>query len=453
MTVQNNITVASDSTNNTDMEAKTGNINVKTIVSQLGDVTLKAGNSILDLNSDDSANITGKDLILTAVNDSIGSSLSDLRTISSNKINMAAKKDIYLTEDAGDLISDSIKANTGSIKLTTVNGNIKINNISAAEDINIKANGDLIDIETIDPKKIDLAVSNTGGSIDVNKGFVSEYVKMTADNIKGNFEDTNFNNPLTFYITANKNANAKNINLDVNAGNFGIEKLASNYARINSKYDVLNWQQVKIGDRLDLITPSRTILLKNILGHLDLTKDVELYETGWFNFISDSFGVKTSAFVKYVAPGQRVNWDSQPVKTSNSAVSSNNSNMSKSQEDTHEILNPPDLRDQLQNKRDSIRYTINTDGIIKIADRNINIKVIDISSGGAGISVNKDISIGEQLDFKLSFDELEINTKSTVVSKQYDEETGTYKLGLKFTDLTPDIAEKIPYTCMSLSLL
>ena len=453
MTAQNNITVASDSTNNTDMEAKTGNINVKTIVSQLGDVTLKAGNSILDLNSDDSANITGKDLILTAVNDSIGSSLSDLRTISSNKINMAAKKDIYLTEDAGDLISDSIKANTGSIKLTTVNGNIKINNISAAEDINIKANGDLIDIETIDPKKIDLAVSNTGGSIDVNKGFVSEYVKMTADNIKGNFEDTNFNNPLTFYITANKNANAKNINLDVNAGNFGIEKLASNYARINSKYDVLNWQQVKIGDRLDLITPSRTILLKNILGHLDLTKDVELYETGWFNFISDSFGVKTSAFVKYVAPGQRVNWDSQPVKTSNSAVSSNNSNMSKSQEDTHEILNPPDLRDQLQNKRDSIRYTINTDGIIKIADRNINIKVIDISSGGAGISVNKDISIGEQLDFKLNFDELEINTKSTVVSKQYDEETGTYKLGLKFTDLTPDIAEKIPYTCMSLSLL
>ena len=127
--------------------------------------------------------------------------------------------------------------------------------------------------------------------------------------------------------------------------------------------------------------------------------------------------------------------------------------MSKSQEDTDESLNPPDMKEQIQNKRDTIRYTINTDGIIKIADSNINIKVIDISSGGAGISVDKDVPIGEQLDLKLNFNGLEINAKSTVVSKQYDEETGTYKLGLKFIDIPEDIAQQIPYACMSLSSL
>ena len=446
--------VTANAKNNININATSGDINANLINSQTGDITLTSDNSILDANSDDSANITGKDLTLTATNGSIGSSSSDLRTISTNKINMTAQNDIYLTENNGDIVSDDIKANTGSIKLTTDNGNVKINNISASDEINIKANGDLIDIEIIDPKKIDLAVSNTDGSIDLNKAFVSEHVKMTADNIRGNFIDTTAIDPLTFYITANKDANAKNVFLDVSAGNFGIEKFASNYAQINSQNDVLNWQQVKIGDRLDLTTPGRTILLKNVLGHLDLTKDIEIYETGSFNLIADSYGVKTSAYVKYAAVDQRVNWDSQPIKISDSAVSSNNTNMSKSQEDTDKKLNPPDMKDQINNKRDSLRYTINTDGIIKIADgSNITIKVTDISSGGAGISVDKDIPIGEEMNFKLSFNGLEINVKSTVVSKEYDENTGTYKLGLKFIDIPEDVAQQIPYACMLSSAL
>lgn len=445
--------VTSTSKNNTDIEAVNGDINAKTINSTNGDITLKAANSIfdaLDLSLDSSANISGKKLTLTAVNGSIGSSIRDLRTVSTNKINMTAKNDIYLTENIGDLISDSIIADTGSIKLTTVTGDVKINHISAAELINIIANGNKIDIETIDPKKIDLNVSNAGGVIDLNKALVSEEVKLVADNIKGTFEDIDTSNPLSFYIMGNNDKNCLTVDLNVNASNFEIEKFNSDNSKIFSNGDKLNWQQIKVGNRLDVNTPKRTILIKNKLGLLDGNKDIQIYSPDWFNLIADSNKVETNAFVLDADKNQNVNPNIS--NGSNTGNKNNSENMSKTQKDVDKTLNPTDMRDQRQNRQDTVNYNINTDGVINIPDvGNINITVTDLSSGGAGILVNKDIPVGQEIELKLSFNGLEINAKSKVVSKEYDENTGTYKLVLKFTDIPPDIAEQIPYACMSLS--
>ncbi|HBG49909.1 MAG TPA: hypothetical protein DDW90_10510, partial [Cyanobacteria bacterium UBA9971] len=337
----------------------------------------------------------------------------------------------------------------GSIKLTTAAGDVIINHISAADLITIIANGNKIDIETIDPKKIDLNVLNAGGLIDINKALVAEEVKLIADNIKGTFVDTDSKNPLSFYMMGTNDSNVDTTDINVNAGNFEIEKFASNNAKIFSHGDNLNWKQVKVGSRFDINTPKRSILIKNKLGLLEDNKDIQIYAPDGFYLTADASKVETNAKVLDADRNQSVN--PTITNSSNTGNENNNENMSKTQEDVEENLNPTDMRDQSQNIRDSLRYNINADGVINIPSLgDVNIKVTDISSGGAGISIDKDIPIGEEINLTFNFNGLEINTKSKVVSKEYDESTGTYKLGLKFTDITPEIAEQIPYACMSL---
>ena len=465
MTAKNDITVASVSANNTDMETETGDINVKTISSTSGDVTLTADNSITtsksltitDINNIAKNNssilgtevVKGRKITLTAMNGSIGSNPNVLRTLSTDKINMIAKNNIYTVETFGDLISDSIIAENGSIGIGTAAGDVIINHISAADLITIIANGNKIDIETIDPKKIDLNVLNAGGLIDINKALVAEEVKLIADNIKGTFVDTDSKNPLSFYMMGINDSNVDTTDINVNAGNFEIEKFASNKAKIFSHGNNLNWKQVKVGSRFDINTPKRSILIKNKLGLLEDNKDIQIYAPDGFYLTADANKVETNAKVLDADKNQSVN----PTinNSSNTGNENNNENMSKTQEDIEENLNPTDMRDQSQNIRDSLRYNINADGVINIPSLgDVNIKVTDISSGGAGISIDKDIPIGEEINLAFNFNGLEINTKSKVVSKEYDESTGTYKLGLKFTDIPPEIAEQIPYACMSL---
>ena len=361
---------------------------------------------------------------------------------------MTAKNDIYVTQNIGNLVSDNITADAGSIGLTTVNGDVIINHISAPELIEIAANGNLIDIETIDPKKIDMYVSGEGGKIDLNKALVSNEVKLAADNIIGNFTDIDYKDPLSFYVTGNDGERADLVTLKVNTSNFGIEKFDSTRANITSSTNNLNWKQVRIADRLDVTTPTRTILLKNEKGFLDESVDSQLYETGWFDLITGNNDIRTSA---YVINGVG---NADPNGSSTTLVNTNNDGLSKSEEKVKETLNPLDMRYQIQNKRDSIRYDINTNGTIKLPDiGNFNVKVLDISSGGAGIQINKDVPMGQEMNLKVSFNGLEINAKAKVVSKHYNVQTGTYKLGLEFTDIPPGIAQKIPYACMSASTL
>lgn len=112
------------------------------------------------------------------------------------------------------------------------------------------------------------------------------------------------------------------------------------------------------------------------------------------------------------------------------------------------------MRSQIQNKRDSIRHTIDANATMNLADiGKLDAQMIDISSGGASISMNQDVPVGQEMDMSLNYNGLEIKAKVKVVNKIFDKKTGNYKLGLKFIDIDEETAKMIPYACMSANSL
>jgi len=452
--VDSNGIIQAQAKNNIYLREVNGDMNIYDVKSTSGNVKLASDDSILNGRNDQNANITAYDIDLISEHGSIGDSSKKLHVNASNKLNMNADSGIYLTDSLGDLISDEIITKKGSIDLYMSNGNAKIKHISAPENIGIKVEGDYINIETIDPKKLTLTVNKNGGSINIDNGFVSDEIQLIADNINGTFTDTTLSNALTLSLTGNDGNMADNVNLNIDTSDFKVSKYDASSSTIKSKTDILNWEQVRVGSKMEITTPKRTMVAHNILGYLDETKDVEIYESTWFNLFANLDKVTTDAYVINANRDQKVNLLTNINRISDTAIRTDNDSSTHAQENISEALSPLDMRTQISNKRNTIRYKVNNNAIAYVKDMDkVDIQVIDISSGGAGISTSNDIPLGQEISLNLNFKGLKVNAKTKIVSKRFDEKTGKYNIGLKFTEIDEETARNIPYECMKISSL
>jgi hypothetical protein len=160
--------------------------------------------------------------------------------------------------------------------------------------------------------------------------------------------------------------------------------------------------------------------------------------------------VQTNAFIINYGKSQILN----KVDTENSIVKSGFKNTTKIQYVVEDELNPLDLSTVATNQRNTIRWEINTTGVITINDGETNsVKITNISSGGAGIQSENDIPIGEALQISLSYNGLDIKAKAKVLRKSFDKKTEKYNFALIFTDIDDSIAKLIPYAGMSVNKL
>ena len=111
-----------------------GDLNVNRIESAGGSIYVAADGSILDAGAG-SVHFEGVSVTLTAKNGSVGTGGSRITTVAAEKTNVRAALDIYLAELSGDLWADYTVSESGSVDLLVPDGEIRIDNMSAAKAI------------------------------------------------------------------------------------------------------------------------------------------------------------------------------------------------------------------------------------------------------------------------------------------------------------------------------
>jgi filamentous hemagglutinin family protein len=103
-----------------------GNLGLGLVKSTAGSVVLKsADGNILDSLKGESANVYGKNITLLALEGEIGKSQDDINIdLRSGNLNAKAKKDIYITENDGDMGLGLVKSANGIVTLAALNGSI-----------------------------------------------------------------------------------------------------------------------------------------------------------------------------------------------------------------------------------------------------------------------------------------------------------------------------------------
>jgi hypothetical protein len=155
------------------LDQVSGNLNANNINSSNGNVYLTAAGSILDA----SGAVDGGNLVLDAINGSIGTSTTPVSIVATGTLTGQAQTGAYLTETTGPMNVNNVTSNTGNITLSASNGNVNLGansvdalapNTSAASVVTINANGNINDSSTstaISGDTIVLNSTSTTGNI------------------------------------------------------------------------------------------------------------------------------------------------------------------------------------------------------------------------------------------------------------------------------------------------
>ena len=189
---------------NVTLTAKAGDVDLGAVTAQTGDVFITASGSIVNASSTSQPNIFGRNLTLTASGGTIGSSAAELITQSTGVLNALAASDIYLQQTGGDLNSQSIVSQNGSVDLVVANGNAYLQHIGAPQNVILLVNGNLLNIGLIDPAdRVQIDLTGKGGVATIAQMFAARGgIDITADvtHILRLFH-TSSSNPVFFDIT------------------------------------------------------------------------------------------------------------------------------------------------------------------------------------------------------------------------------------------------------------
>jgi hypothetical protein len=191
-------------TGNITLTANGGDIDLSNVTAQTGDVFITASGSIVNASPTSQPNVFGRNLTLTASGGTIGSSAAELVTQSTGVLNALAASDIYLQQTGGDLNSQSIVSQHGSVDLVVANGNAYLQHIGAPQNVILLVNGNLLNIGLIDPAdRIQIDLTGKGGVATIAQMFAARGgIDITADvtHIFRLFH-TSSSNPVFFDIT------------------------------------------------------------------------------------------------------------------------------------------------------------------------------------------------------------------------------------------------------------
>jgi hypothetical protein len=168
---------------NIGLTAKAGNMNLGSVTAQTGDVFITASGSIINLSPGSQPNVFGHNLTLTANGGGIGSSTAPLVTQSSGFLNSFAASDIYLRQIGGDLNSQSMISQGGSLDLMVDKGSGYLQYVSAPHNVIVLVNGNLLNIGLINPAdRIQIDLTGKGGVATIGQMFVGNgSMELIAD--------------------------------------------------------------------------------------------------------------------------------------------------------------------------------------------------------------------------------------------------------------------------------
>ncbi len=163
------------------LTANNGDISLGNVISQTGDVAITSTGSIVSASPTFQPNISGRNVTLTAIGGSIGSSGSWLSTESTGILNASAGSSVYLRQIGGDLNAQNILSGNGSVSVLVDNGNGFIQQVSAPQDVLLLVNGKLLNIGQVDANNFKAILGGAGGVATISNMFVGSSLDLTAD--------------------------------------------------------------------------------------------------------------------------------------------------------------------------------------------------------------------------------------------------------------------------------
>jgi hypothetical protein len=274
-----------------------GNLNVASIAATQGDVGVQADGSILA--GAPGLHVQGNNVELESLNGSAGAGGNPLLADSNGVFNVRADSGIYLEETGGDLVSSVMTTRTGSIDILIADGNGQFDLVHAPDDVTIVAQGDSLTINTLDPARIFLAVTNPGGSLTVNDAFVGLYGLLNADFMTfHNLVHFDPANQLHLNVSGHAGGMADTVNFNISSQPGVIfDLLLARIANINLSGDILELSYAQIGERGIFRNSYWTVVVDNAVRVL-YPVDVQLYSSSlpFFLRMSSQPFIQTNAW-------------------------------------------------------------------------------------------------------------------------------------------------------------
>jgi filamentous hemagglutinin family protein len=263
-----------------------GDMNLRTVLALEGDLKLTSDGSILPSASENSVNVSARNMALFSTNGSIGTggrllvvdSAGDASSPTSPNVSMRAATGIHSVEQAGDLVTSEIVSTGGSIELVVNDGDASIAHISAPDAIDIRVAGGSIHLGTVDPARLDLSASAAGASIDVAEALVSDAVGIRGDHITlGNIRHVDAGRPLHFSIKGGSGEMARTASIGASSPSSIIfDTLTADRFDLSAGVDNLLLQDTLIGSYANIRNNLFSVIVNNVDRQL-YSSDAQLY--------------------------------------------------------------------------------------------------------------------------------------------------------------------------------
>ncbi|AZO95863.1 hypothetical protein [Halocella sp. SP3-1] len=268
------------------LEEVMGDLNVDQIRAR-GDIYIIAEQSILNQNTNDEVNFEGENVDLVAANGSIGEFGNRVVAGSAGKLDMYAYQgihlemasgDVFLKYD-GDLVSDLIEAENGSIDLYVPEGDITVKKIMSPEIVLLETSGNVL-LGRLDASVFESLLYSVDTDLNVDEAYVARKVNTKADNqffrklVHSGPEDINIS------INGGSKTMANNVQIETYSDNDIIfDELNADIARINGHVDNMRFLDNIIGTKAKINNDYYSVMVDNIRKTL-YDSDLQLYPEG-----------------------------------------------------------------------------------------------------------------------------------------------------------------------------
>jgi hypothetical protein len=220
--------------------------------------------SIVNRNTGGGVNFRGRNLQLTAIQGGVGEAANRILTAGSGMTDVTAYADIWLSEQGGDLVSELIRSEHGSVDLEVPEGGIDIERLAAAEDLKLSAVGP-VSLTAVEAARLRFELPTADVTLDIREARVRESLYARVDNLTvGNLIHTGAA-PLTVDLSGGSQLMADSVDILAESG-VGIDftRLISDFAHIHAQVDNLRFLNMVVGSRAELHNSSQDVIADNL---------------------------------------------------------------------------------------------------------------------------------------------------------------------------------------------
>jgi len=244
------------------IEAGAGGITFNALFRADGDLLFNSVGDLTGIGND--IHIYGQNFILTSSEGMVGSPAQYLVGDSHGTVNISARNGVYYEERVGDLISDSISTDNGSLHLLAAGSGL-LGTLQAPDEVEVAVGGDLLDIDQVEASRVILIVRGEGGVLRAAQITVSEYLQAQADNILLPDVFNPGTGDLHISLSGNDGGIADTLTLLTNGGGeviFDTFKVSDFGFTLNN--DLVAMYGIEVGDFGMIYTPNHRIVIDNV---------------------------------------------------------------------------------------------------------------------------------------------------------------------------------------------